>query len=144
MKSSRKAIAVAIASVLLVLGGGTAIANAATVHTYISDWGSGSVGTYRTSTGADQEINLGTSCTSSTPPPVVNETPSSVQMQLQRYNGLLPDISEGNMTHACGTTNNWGVLVSGAQYRYQYNGSTMPGIGYGGWLFSAPSVTITY
>jgi len=135
----RKILTTAVVSAALLLGGGVAAANAATVSTSMSQWFAGDVGSWRTSTGAQQYIAIGSTCSAG---PAGATKPTSVQMQLQRSNGAIP-VSEGNISQACGTTFNWGTKTTGAQYRYQLNGYTQDGVWRTG-PFSAPSVTISY
>ncbi|MFC6356552.1 hypothetical protein [Luethyella okanaganae] len=124
---------------LFVLAGGAISANATQVTTYMDQWWSGTVGSYRTSTGVSQTIQLYGCAGGVAGSPAVTD----VQMQLQRYNGLLAPISEGNIQQACGTTLNWGTRPSSVQYRYQLNGYVQGGPWQTG-PFSADPVYINY
>lgn len=131
-----RAVAALGAALALTVSSGVS-ANAATANSYITNWYAGNVGSWRAdNVGVTQSILLN-GCS-------VNggNKPASVQMQLQRSNGIVP-LSEGNLTRACGSTAAWGPGVKGAKHRYQYNGHTFQGTFYKG-PFNASTVTIKY
>ena len=125
-------------TILITLFSGVAVANATQVTTYISQWYQGTTGSWRTSTGVAQTIQL-YGCVGG---PAGAPTPSSVDMELQRNNGLWP-VSAGFHDQACATVMNYGTKASGTQYRYRLEGYWQGGSWQTG-PFSASTVYINY
>ncbi|MFF7291665.1 hypothetical protein ACFY9N_03945 [Microbacterium sp. NPDC008134] len=143
-KAKRKAGIAAGLALIAVLGGGMA-ASAATAGSSISSWSVGSTGSWRkaTSNSIAQTFTFNTYCQWGNGAIL----PTYAQMQLQRENGILAPISQGNRDLNCSGSGsgNWGGQVQGVQYRYQYNGVKVPNqTGLKNGLFSVSSVTIQY